>query len=645
MKVFITLTFILCAYFQINPLFGNTNEHIQQILNSKADTNKVKSLSDLCWDYRFKSADSALFFGNQALQLAIQIKYAKGIAQAYNDMAIIFIDRANYRSATKYLSEAMKIREQLNDLSGMASLYNKLGIIDQKQGRLKEALENQISALKIYRKLGQDKWIGYSLNNIAIIHQNLGNLDKALKYHQEALEYRIKLKDLEGETTSYGNMANLYVKMHDTIQSVNYYEKAIALSRELKKDELISANLSNISNIYMGQKKYDKAMKLFTESLEIREKIGDSKGISSTLARMGTVYTETKRFQEASKALNRSLKIAKNVGVLEEELSALLGLAKLKALTHQTDSSFVLMRQYIALKDSVYDTRLKQQILDVQTQYETDKLEQDLYLVKKDKEFTEVKLQQRKTELWLLIFVMISITGAAIFLFYRHQQRQKAAANAERIIQQETRLNAVFEAQEEERRRIAKELHDGVGQTISAIKMNYQSLSGKVGEMETRPDFEKIGKMLENAGTEVRNISHQMIPKELEQFGLVPAVEGMLNLNLENAPVHYQFEHSGFSERIGSSVELVLFRVLQELVSNVIKHSKANQLTVQLVKLKTHVVMNVSDNGIGFDVERKGKNGIGLLNIASRIDAIKGNLHYESASGKGTMVTIRTPIL
>jgi len=644
MKVFITLTFILFVLFQINPLFGNANEHIQQILNAKADTNKVKSLSDLCWDYRFKSADSALIFGQQALQLATQINFQKGIAQAYNDMAIIYIDKANFRSAINYLDQAMKIRIQLKDSDGIAALYNKLGIIAQKQGRLKEALENQIAALKIYQKLGQDKWIGYSLNNIAIIHQNLGNLDNALKYHQEALEYRIKQKDREGETTSYGNMANLYAKMHDTIQAFNYYEKALSLSRELKKDELISANLSNISNIYMGQKKYDKALALFTESLQIRERIGDSKGIASTLARMGTVYTETGRFKQASEALNRSLKIARNVAVLEEELSALLGLAKLKALTHQTDSSFVLMRQYITLKDSVYDTRLKQQILDVQTQYETDKLEQDLYLIKKDKEFTEVKLQQRKTEFWLLIFVMISISGAAIFLFYRHQQRQKAIANAERIIQQETRLNAVFQAQEEERRRIAKELHDGVGQTISAIKMNYQSLSGKAAEKELVPEFEKIGKMLENAGTEVRSISHQMIPKELEQFGLVPAVEGMLNLNLENAPVQYRFEHSGFSERIGSHIELVLFRVLQELVSNVIKHSKANQLTVQLVKLKTHVVLNVSDNGIGFDVERKEKNGIGLLNIASRIDAIKGNLNYESASGKGTSVTIRTPI-
>lgn len=644
MKAFLTTTFIFYLLLQLVPITAISGDRIQNIMNSRADTNKVKILSDLCWEYRFKSADSALIFGEHALRLAIETNYPKGIAQAYNDMAIILIDKANYRSATNYLNEAMKIRQQLKDSTGIAALYNKLGIIAQKQGRLKDALQNQIDALKIYQDLKLDKYVGYTLNNIAIIHQNLENHEKALEYHKKALEYRIKLKDQEGEATSYGNMANLFAHMHDTIQSINYYEKALALSRELKKDELICANLSNIGNIYMGRKEFDKALGLFNESLRIKEKIGDPKGISSTLSRIGTVYTETGRFKEAAATLNRSLKMAQNAIVLEEELSALLGLAKLKALTNQTDSSFILMRQYIVLKDSVYDTRLKQQILDVQTQYETEKLEQDLYLVKKDKEVTDIKLQQRKTEIWLLIFVIISITGAGIFLFYRHRERQKAIANAERIKEQEARISAVFQAQEEERRRIAKELHDGIGQTISAIKMNYQCLSNKVVENELAPDLAKIGKMLENAGAEVRSISHQMLPKELDQFGLVPAVEGMLSQNLENAPLKYQFEHFGFTERIGNHVELAMFRILQELVSNVIKHSKANLLTVQLVKLKSHVVLNVSDNGIGFDVECQEKRGIGLLNIASRIDAIKGHLHYESEPGKGTTVTIRTPI-
>ena len=645
MKAFLHTTFILYFLILLTPATGLANYRIQNILNANADTNKVKTLSDLCWEYRFKSADSAMIFGKQALQLAGQLNYPKGIAQAYNDMAIILIDKSNFRSATKYLNESMIIRKQLMDSIGIAALYNKLGIIAQKQGRLKDALQNQIEALKIYRQLQLDKYTGYTLNNIAIIHQNLGNLEKALEYHQEGLEYRIRLKDQEGEATSYGNMANLYAKMHDTIQSISYYEKALKLAQELKKDELISGNLSNMANIYMARKDFRKALNLFKESLQIKERLGDSKGISSTLSRMGEVYTEIGNFGDASKVLHRAHKIAESISVPDEELSSLLGLAKLKALTHQTDSSFILMRHYIALKDSVYDARLKQQILDVQTQYETEKLEQDLSLAKKDKEFTEIKLHQRKTEIWLLIFVIISITGAGIFLFYRHQQRQKAAANAERIKEQEARINAVFQVQEDERRRIAKELHDGIGQTIGAIKMNYQRLSEKIENPTLVANFRKVEKMLEDAATEVRSISHQMIPKELEQFGLVPAVEGMLNLHFENSNMKIQFEHSGFTERIEQKIELVLFRVLQELVSNVIKHSQANLLTVQLIRFNSHVVMNVADDGIGFKSDGKIKSGIGMLNMTSRIDAVQGHLHFESEPGKGTTVTIRTPLV
>lgn len=638
-----TIIFLL-LFLKITLVEAGVKDQLLQLQSAKKDTNAVILLSNLCWDYRFISADSARMFGEKALQMARDLRYEKGIAQACNDLGILDIDKADYKKAVVHLNESMQIREKMNDQGGIASIYNKLGIIDQKQGRLKEALQNQLAALKIYQKLGQDRWIGYCLNNIAIIHQNLGDQKKALEYHQMALQYRLKLKDVLGEATSYSNMANLYSKLRDTLQSLSYYEKALALARSIKNDELISGNLSNMANIYMGQKAYVNAIRLFSESLEIRERLGDQKGISSTLSRMGSVFTETGKFPEANRALFRALRIAQDISVLEEQTSALLGIAKLKALTHQLDSAFIYMKEYIAMKDSAYDERIKQQIVEIQTKYENEKLEQDLHLTRQEKEYAEIKLTQRKTQLLLLLFILISMTGAGIFLFYRHQQRQKAAIDAEKLLEQEARLHAVLEGQEEERRRIARELHDGLGQTITAIKLNYQTLLQKAGGQEHQQDFSKLASMLDSASAEVRSISHQMMPKELEQFGLIPAIEGTLKLNLENTPLKYQFEHSGFADRIDSARELVLFRVLQELINNVIKHSGANLLTVQLLKRSSHIVLNVTDNGVGFDVEKFEKKGIGLLNIAGRIDGIKGNLHFESSPGNGTTVTIRIPI-
>lgn len=645
MRLLILYMLLLCVLWPFQGASGSFAGSITDVQDAKQDTLLVKAYSDLCWEYRFKSADSSLMFGNRALDLAKKLNYRQGIAQAYNDMAIIFIDKGNYHRATNYLDEAMRIRSVMNDQSGIASVHNKLGIIDQKQGRLKEALEHQLAALQIYEQQRSDRWIGYTYNNIAIIHQNLENVDKALEFHKKALEFRLKLNDRLGEATSYSNMANLYARKHDTIRAVSYYEKALDLARTLNNEELISGNLSNISNIYLARKEYPKALKYFEESLKIREKLGDSKGISSTLSRIGTLFSETGRYREALETLTRSLRMAREISVVEEEMSALLALAKLKALTNELSASFVLMNSYIRKKDSLYNARIKQQILDVQTQYETEQLEQDLELVRKEKENAEIKLQQRKTVLLMILFIVISIAGAAIFLFYRHLQRQKAAAAAEKIRENEARLNAVLEGQEEERRRIARELHDGLGQTLTAIKLNYQALAGKVNSEEQVQEFLKLESMLDSANAEVRSISHQMMPRELEQFGLIAAVEGSLKLVFDKTSVKYNFEHSGFNERIGSHSELVLFRVLQELLNNVIKHSGANMLNVQLLKLSSHVVLNVSDNGIGFDVDKHEKKGIGLLNIAGRIDGIKGHLHYESAPGKGTTVTIRIPAI
>jgi signal transduction histidine kinase len=643
-KSWISLSILMLLFSRLMA-FGPVKDLLKQRLVLSADSSKVLLLSDLCWEYRAISPDSAILFGLEALQLAKDLLYQKGMAQAYNDLGIIYIDKADYKKAVGYLNESMKIRSELNDKSGMAALYNKLGIIDQKQGRLKEALQNQIEALKMFRELGQEKWIGHTLNNIAIIHQNLGDFEKALEYHKMGLEYRLKLNDLQGEATSYTNMANLYAKMRDTTLSLTYYGKALDLSRNLKNKELISTTLSNLANIYMARKDYLQATQLFSESLAIREQLGDAKGISSILSRMGAVYTETGRYREASVALNRSLKISKNISVVEEELSALMGLAKLKALTHQLDSAFILMNDYIATRDSVYDQRIKQQIVEVQNKYENEKLEQDLELTRKEKEFAEVKLSQRKTQIWLLIFVMISLSGAAIFLFYLHKKRQQAAVDRDRILQQEARMNAVFQGQEEERRRIAKELHDGIGQTLSAIKLNYNALTTNANGSDQLTEFKKLEKMLDSASIEVRSISHQMMPVELEQFGLVPAIESMLELNLAKTPIRFSFEHNGFEGRFGTQIELALYRVLQELVNNVIKHSKANLLNVQLLKLANHLVFIVTDNGVGFDVEAQEKKGIGLLNIAGRIDGINGHLHYESIPGNGTTITIRTPLI
>jgi len=623
---------------------NQVTDSLELLLQSTHDTSRVKLLCDLCWEYRFVSAGKALEYGEQALSLSNDLNYDKGIAQSYNDMGIVYIDQGKYSKAIEFFDNAMQIRAKQGDKPGMASLYNKIGIVYQKQGNLKNALENQIEALKIYEELEQDLWIGYCLNNIAIVHQNLENLDKSLEYHNRALYYRKKMGDEYGEAGSYGNIANVYVKQHDTLLAIEYYEKALTTFRRINNKEGISIMLSNLGNIYLARKQNINALKMLNESLDIREKLGDKKGIASSLIKIGDLYTNLGMFEDASVVLHKGLRIAREIGVHEEEVGAYLVIAKMYALKNQSDSAFFYTQAYINLKDSIYELRLNQQIVEVQTKYETEKIEHENELLESQVKIKESALKQRKTEIWLLIFVIISITGAAIFLLYRRKQKQKEALDAAVIKHNEEQLKAVLDGQENERRRIARELHDGVGQTLAGIKLNWESISETMKTHEKYTKLETLSTMLDGAAGEVRTISHQMMPKELEQFGLVAALDSMLQKSFSNNEIRFKFEHLGLEDRLPSRIELSLFRISQELVSNALKHAEAKQIDLQLLHRNNFCVLMVSDDGKGFEKGSVHSRGIGLMNIESRVQSISGNLNIESKPDEGTTFTIRIPI-
>jgi len=612
-------------------------------LLAATDTNKVQILCDLCWEYRFVSSEKALTYGAEALELAIDLEFEKGIAQSYNDMGIIYIDKGNYSKAIGFFNKSMQIRKAMNDSAGIASLFNKIGIVYQKKGQLKDALENQIEALKIYEAMGSDLWIGYCLNNIAIVHQNLGNLEKSLIYHEKALAYRIKMEDVYGEAGSYGNMANVYVKLHDTLKAVEYYNKALKIFRDIDNKVSISAMLSNLGNIYIARGEETFALKLLHESLEIREELGDKKGLASSLIKIGEAYTNQGKYQQATEVLYRGLNLAKEIDVVEEEMVGYLNLAKMYALQHELDSAFRNMSLYISTKDSVYNQRLEQQIIDVQTRYETERMEQDIDLLKNKNELAELNLKQKRTENLILILLVVMIVGATIFTYYRYKIKQKVALDEAIIRHNEQKLKAVLEVQETERQRIARELHDSVGQKLAGLKLNWSGIASEKQLNEKTETFKSLSNLIDETASEVRNISHQMLPKELEQFGLIAAIEGLAEASFSKTDIRVAFENFGIKSRLSYAIELAIYRILQELVANILKHANATEVKIELLKRKNSIMLIVEDNGKGFDFSSKKDHGIGLMNIESRIELVNGTLNYESEINKGTVVSVNIP--
>lgn len=212
--------------------------------------------------------------------------------------------------------------------------------------------------------------------------------------------------------------------------------------------------------------------------------------------------------------------------------------------------------------------------------------------------------------------------------------------------QQEQSAKAVLEAEEEERQRIAKDLHDGVGQMMSAAKMNLSALESEIkfSDKEQKDSLSKIIQLVDESCKEVRQVSHSMMPNVLMKKNLAAALTDFID-KLDKKKLKIHFYSEGLELRLDSNVETVLYRVIQESVNNVLKHSGATELDISVTRDNEGIHATIEDNGRGFDTaEKEMREGIGLKNITTRVEYLKGTVDFDSAPGRGTVVGIFIPL-
>lgn len=685
-------------------------DSIEKIIKVQSDTILVKSLSELTWQYRSVNREKAVSYGLKAIALGKKLNYQTGLAQAYNDLGIIYFDKENYDSSIQLYQDALKIREQLNDDLGIARLYNKIGIVYQKQGDFSKALYNQQNALKLFEKVNNNIGISYSLNNIGILQQNMGRYDEAIQYHIQSIAIKQKLNDRAGLAQSYINIANIWKIKEEYQHAEEYYLKAVELSRQLGSKEYLSNALNNLGDLYSRKKEYSKAANTISESYELRVSMNDTKGTVSCLNNLAGVLIEQKKFDSAALILNKAEKLSKaGVNTKPELIVVYLTQSKLYEKKGDATNSLDYYKKYAAFKDSLFNDNLSSKFTELEAKYnslEKEKLiqQQKSELTKKLYEISQQNLLLSQNELMLagneleikkqnekilnqrldstqkeesiqnlhkqgrineleinnqkllvnkknITIAVISIVTFMLLLlgvsFYRRYKLKKEKQLQETIFkQQELATKAILEAEENERKRIAGDLHDGVGQLMSAAKMNLSAIENEIpfANNEQRLVYEKAQNLVDESCKEVRSVSHNMMPNALLKSGLASAVREFLN-QIDAKVIKIDLYTEGLNERIDANIETVLYRVIQESVNNVIKHSKANHLDISLIKDSDGISATVEDNGKGFDTSDKNKfDGIGLKNIQTRIEYLKGTVEWNSAMGKGTLVAIHVPV-
>ncbi|MEO9533425.1 MAG: sensor histidine kinase [Crocinitomicaceae bacterium] len=650
MKIFLSLLFLFPAvlFAQVNPIIDSLENLIE---TNPHDTVKVLTKSELCWEYRIIDQKKALQNGQEAVFLARSIDYKTGLGKSLNDLSIIYIDKGSLDTAGLLLEEAKIIRLELNDSAGVAAIHNKLGIIYEHLVRLEEAMVNHLAALEYYESIDNKANMGFCLNNIGNVHFKMKNYLKAEEVHQQALDLRTSINDYYGIAGSHSNLANLKTFTGDTVKAIYHYDQAIKVYRENEFENDLAVTLNNLGSLYLGID-LKLAEKYVKEAFEIRLRLNDARGISSSSILMGDIYMEQGNFSAALKSLHTGLSLSVKSGFENKEKGAYEKLAKLHSKLNNADSTYYYYSKFYEIEKNQYESNLSDQVNELQTVYETEKKDKANEILARinaeetaKRKTADLKVSSRNNIIIIISSITILILLASLLLF---QRRKKIAAQEKNIalqIERDKGLKAVFNAQEEERSRISKDLHDGIGQQLSGIKLAWSSLSHEI-KNEKAELGQKLGDLtsiLDKSANEVRELSHQMMPRSLADFGLSVSLKGMLEDSFKFSEVKLTYEDLNLNERrFSDEIELAAFRVSQEIINNSIKHAQASEITFQIYMQGDTLFVLIEDNGLGFDLNLA-KNGLGLTNMKSRLQSINGKLNIQS-SDKGTAVSFQIPV-
>lgn len=306
-------------------------------------------------------------------------------------------------------------------------------------------------------------------------------------------------------------------------------------------------------------------------------------------------------------------------------LLLLISPTRILAQTNQTDSLSIVLKKQLSELNLKFEAEHKQKLIQ-QQQFANNRRNTTIAVI-------------------AVLFARGAILGYQSYSRYR--LKQMVLLQSAMLHQLDIATQGIIEAEEKERKRIAADLHDGVGQLFSAVRMNLSSLMDRavLTNAAEKALAEKTLAMVDESCKGVRTIAQQMMPNILLKTGLAAAIKDFVN-KIDSQHLKINMEAYGLEERLDNNVEIVLYRVLQECVNNVIKHARASRLDINLTREGRDISVTIEDNGIGFNAADKMKfAGIGLKNIITRVKYLKGSVDISSDQNKGTLVAIYIPLM
>lgn len=591
---------------------------------------------------------------SSALDKSNKLHYNKGIAFAFAGLGNWYFGN-DINKAIYYGNLAQNIYDKynLNDVKLKAKIHLLLGTSLQEKGVrdsagyyfffLADDIKNPGINDPLFEINAYIKLTAFFVN----INYNAAHLQKlGREYIEKARAAMYRTKDTSEAHLKLCFLEGMYYHGIKQYDSARYYYLQILEKGTLKSmnPARIIAIYLNLSYIYLEEKNPDKAMMYVQKIIDISKQPGNQKYLAYYMSISNIMHAKVlflqKKYEQSLDLINNTLdKLKKNDDVLNNEI--IIGYetaAECCEALGRFNEALMYKNMYTKLHDSLMQKDKLDMISQLEMRYSIS--EKDKEIAKQQLTKTETESRIRRKNFWIGVIVLITVCMSIIFVLWQRNNRHKQKLQKEQIksfnkqIEIE-KLNAAISGEERERTRIARDLHDGIGGMLAVSKMNFEISKQNIdGHKE---EFQDGIKLLEQAASELRKTAHNMMPQILLESGLVDAVKYFCDgVAKSNAP-DISFQIFGTPKKFTPEFELAIYRIVQELIHNVIKHAKANNAIVQFNFHETNFTVTVEDDGIGMSTE-EGIKGMGMRSIQDRIKTNRGTISIQSKKNEGTSV-------
>ncbi|MEO8403105.1 MAG: ATP-binding protein [Chitinophagaceae bacterium] len=617
----------------------------------KADSIKVHDRIRISW-YLIQLKDSATAWKyiNEADSIADKTKnlVLKGIV--YEQMGFLYNRMFSKKAITYYLQAENILKDFPNSLAAkksMASLGLNIGIehmnVTDQEGALYYYFEG-IKRYEAFDSMNRNLPVLYA--NIINSYYVLGKYETALTYCEKAYSKSMAWGNAASQMSAAINYGRVLMKLKQPEKATYYFLKCKSIADSVN-DVYFQSNYYQVAgNFKFDENKFDEALADFTKALPLIKQTKAPYDIASCYIWMGACNTGIKNFQAGRRYLDSAYVLTKQndyVHLLKDVYGNRYHLEKMQG-------NFALAINYLdsfnVINDSLILVSQADRIEFLDAKYQAEKKEAQINKLQADKEIQRLNIRQKNVFNYFLIVAALTLL-LLILLFYRNF-KQKQKLQQQRINELETEkkltaIEAVLKGEEQERTRVAKDLHDGLGGMLSGIKFSFTTMKGNlIMTPENTQAFERSIDMLDSSIKEMRRIAHNMMPETLIKFGLDTAFKDFCNDINQSGALHVNYQSIGLENtEVEQTIAITIYRIVQELISNTLKHAAAKTAIVQVSKTEGQIAITVEDDGKGFDPEiLRGTKGIGWTNIQSRVDFLKGRMDIQSKPGNGTSVLI-----